>query len=319
MRIRPTRPPSPATPAAPTDERHDHDRGLSFDLQTLMARRQALKLMGGAGVVAALAGCGVATETSTSPSTTAATTASTAGTSAPSTSTTLGTTTSTAGAAATSTAAATVESADTVIPEETAGPYPGDGTNGPNVLTESGIVRSDIRSSFGGSTGTAEGIPLTIKLHLNDIANGGAPLVGAAVYAWHCTREGTYSMYSKDVADQNFLRGVQETDANGDVTFTSIFPAAYDGRWPHVHFEVYPTVAEATSAGTPTITSQLAFPADAASAVYATTGYEASVRNLAQTSLTKDMVFGNDGGVHQLATMSGSVTDGYTAVLAVGV
>lgn len=38
------------------------------------------------------------------------------------------------------------------IPDETAGPYPGDGSNGPNVLAESGIVRSDITSSFGSST-----------------------------------------------------------------------------------------------------------------------------------------------------------------------
>lgn len=45
------------------------------------------------------------------------------------------------------------------IPEETAGPYPGDGTDGPNVLTESGVVRSDIRSSFGSLTGTAQGVP----------------------------------------------------------------------------------------------------------------------------------------------------------------
>ena len=42
-----------------------------------------------------------------------------------------------------------VDVADGEIPEETAGPYPGDGSNGVNVLSESGIVRSDITSSFG--------------------------------------------------------------------------------------------------------------------------------------------------------------------------
>jgi len=30
-------------------------------------------------------------------------------------------------------------------------------------------------------------------------------------------------------------------------------------------------------------------------------------------------VFGNDGGVHQLATMSGSTSGGYTAQLTIGV
>lgn len=52
------------------------------------------------------------------------------------------------------------------IPEETAGPYPGDGSNGANALVLAGIVRNDIRSSIAGSTGTAAGVPLTVKLTL---------------------------------------------------------------------------------------------------------------------------------------------------------
>ncbi len=50
----------------------------------------------------------------------------------------------------------TSDTANGELPEETAGPYPGDGSNGANVLTESGIVRSDITSSFGSSTTRAE-------------------------------------------------------------------------------------------------------------------------------------------------------------------
>src|SRR4051812_14186952 len=52
------------------------------------------------------------------------------------------------------------------IPSETAGPYPGDGTNGANALALSGIVRSDIRSSLGSASGVAQGVPLTVKLRL---------------------------------------------------------------------------------------------------------------------------------------------------------
>jgi protocatechuate 3,4-dioxygenase beta subunit len=204
------------------------------------------------------------------------------------------------------------------IPEETAGPYPGDGSNGPNVLTESGIVRRDITSSFGSSSGTAEGAPLTISMKIVDASTGSAK-AGAAVYVWHCTREGGYSLYSQGVTDQNFLRGVQETAGDGTVTFTSIFPAAYSGRWPHIHFEVYDSLDTATAAGTMLATSQIALPKDICDEVYATSGYEQSVQNLAQTSLTSDMVFGDDGGIHQLATMSGSVDDGLTAQLTVGV
>jgi hypothetical protein len=40
------------------------------------------------------------------------------------------------------------------IPTETAGPFPGDGSNGANVLNQVGVVRSDIRSSFAGLSGS---------------------------------------------------------------------------------------------------------------------------------------------------------------------
>ena len=119
------------------------------------------------------------------------------------------------------------------IPEETNGPYPADGSNGKNVLTESGVVRSDIRSSFGSSTTTAEGVPTTINFQVLDTATG-QPVEGAAVYVWHCDRDGNYSMYSNGVTGENYLRGVQPTDADGMASFTSIYPACYSGRWPHV-------------------------------------------------------------------------------------
>ena len=94
-------------------------------------------------------------------------------------------------------------------------------------------------------------MPLTVNLQILDNANGCTPLAGAAVYMWHCDIDGRYSLYSQAATDENYLRGVQEADSDGRVTFTSIFPAAYSGRWPHIHFEVYPSLTEATSAGTP--------------------------------------------------------------------
>jgi protocatechuate 3,4-dioxygenase beta subunit len=125
-------------------------------------------------------------------------------------------------------------------------------------------------------------------------------------------------MYSQAIADQNYLRGVQEADEAGLVRFVSIFPGAYAGRWPHVHFEVYASLAEATAAGDPVKTSQLAFPEDVCETVYATDGYGTSIRNLAQTSLETDNVF-SDGYQQQLATVSGDVDSGYTASLTVPV
>ena len=132
------------------------------------------------------------------------------------------------------------------IPQETAGPYPGDGSNGPNVLGLTGVVRSDIRSSFAGLSGTADGVPLTLVLTIVSSSTC-APLAGQAVYLWHCDRPGRYSLYSSGVTNQNYLRGVQEADGSGVVTFTTIFPGCYAGRWPHIHFEVYPSLAAARS------------------------------------------------------------------------
>jgi protocatechuate 3,4-dioxygenase beta subunit len=206
-----------------------------------------------------------------------------------------------------------------VIPEETAGPFPGDGSNGPDVLSQSGVIRSDIRSSFGGSTDTAEGVPLTVTLTVVSASDACAPLAGYAVYLWHCDREGRYSLYSPGVTDQNYLRGVQETDTNGQVTFATIFPGCYAGRWPHIHFEVYPSLAAATDEANKIATSQLALPEATCDEVYATTGYESSVTNLQGVSLTSDNVFGEDGAESQLATTSGTVADGYTATLRVPV
>ena len=265
----------------------DHDRGLGFDLLVLN-RRRALTLLGGAGLIA-LVGCGSGDKESS------------------------GSTTTGAGNDGT---AADPSGGCTPIPEETAGPYPGDGTNGPNALAEDGIVRSDITSSFGSASGVAEGIPLTIDLTVVDSGDGCAAMAGAAVYLWHCDREGNYSMYSRGVTEENYLRGLQEADGDGKVTFTSIFPGAYSGRWPHIHFEVYAGVDDATGGGDPVVTSQLALPDGACQEAYAAEGYEDSVENLASTSLERDNVF-SDGSGQQLAVVEGSAADGYTASLTV--
>jgi len=79
------------------------------------------------------------------------------------------------------------------VPEETAGPYPADSSNGPNVLNQTGVVRNDIRTSFAGLSGTADGIPLTIALTIVSETTC-APLSNYAVYLWHCDRAGNYSL-----------------------------------------------------------------------------------------------------------------------------
>jgi len=272
-----------------------------------MDRRRVIKLIGSAGLGAGLLavfGCGDDNEPAAQQTTQASTATS-------------GTRTRTPTAVPGTATTAANATCDT-IPEETAGPFPGDGSNGPNALTESGVVRSDIRSSFGSAAGVAEGVPLTIKT-VEDKAKGCARLAGAAVYVWHCDREGRYSLYSQGVTNENYLRGIQVTDDAGLVTFSSIFPACYSGRWPHIHFEVYPSVDTATNSANTIATSQIALPQDACATVFTTDGYSQSVRNLSQVTLNSDNVFGDDGGVHQLGKVTGSVAQGFVVELTVPV
>ena len=182
---------------------HDHDHGLAHDLETLTAgmqrRRRALRWLVGAGALPAagalsLLGCGGSDDEVVSSS-------DDSGTGTPGTGTT----------------------SCSLIPEETAGPFPGDGSNNSssglaNALALTGIVRSDIRSSIAGATGTAEGVLLTVKLKLVNTASSCADLSGYAIYIWHCDRDGLYSMYNAGVTDENYLRGVQPTDSSGVAT-----------------------------------------------------------------------------------------------------
>ena len=271
----------------------EEDRGLVYDVRTLVSRRSALGLFGALGAGALVAGCG-------------------------------GTTGTSASSAAPPRPPSTSSSSSVVVggPHRGAGrdrrPVPGRRLQRRRRPRRLGHRPLRHPPSFGSSTTTAEGVPLTIRLTVRD-ASTGSVKKGAAVYLWHCNRDGAYSLYAQGLEGENYLRGVQSVDADGTAEFTSIYPAAYDGRWPHIHFEVYEDVDNATSSGPIVKTSQIALPRETCEAVYATSGYEQSVANLARTSLTSDMVFGDDGGIHQIASMQGDVTSGYTAALTIAV
>ncbi|QIL78550.1 intradiol ring-cleavage dioxygenase [Diaphorobacter sp. HDW4A] len=301
-------------------DQHDHDGGLQQDLivDALRDPRRRM-LLGGliaSGTVALIGGCGGGTDSTTdSSSSTTTTTGTTTGTSTDTTTTT-------------NTDTSTTTSSCIADPQETEGPYPGDGSNSSNgavanVLALSGVVRSDIRSSFGSATGTAQGVPLTLTISVVNSNASCAALEGYAIYIWHCTRDGTYTLYSNDVLKENYLRGVQVTDSKGQVTFETIFPACYSGRWPHIHFEIYPSLAKATSYKNKILTSQMALPKDICTTVFNNaTGYSASVRNLSQVTIASDNVFGDNTAAQiaqQTPTLEGSVAKGYTGTIVIGV
>jgi protocatechuate 3,4-dioxygenase beta subunit len=268
-------------------------------------RRHALRWLGALGL-SACGGGGDEDDTSTN------------------TTTTTGSTTSGSGSSSGSSSSGTTVTSCSAIPEETAGPYPGDGSNTANgsvanALALSGIVRSDITGSIAGASGVAAGVPLKVVLTLVNSAGACASLEGFAIYLWHCDRLGRYSMYSSGVTGENYLRGVQATDANGQVSFTTIFPGCYDGRVPHMHFEIFRSLSTATGWSNKLRTSQLTFPTDVCQTVYASAdGYTNSAANFARISFSSDNVF-SDGVSLQLTSVTGSVSAGYEARLTVAI
>jgi protocatechuate 3,4-dioxygenase beta subunit len=301
-----------------SDTEEDHAHGLMNDMHALekigLGRRRALMWFASAGTMATVAACGDGSGSSSSSS--SASSASSSSSSASSSSSSTSSSSSSSGSCV----------ADSV---ETNGPYPADGTNTSagatsNVLTVSGIVRSDIRSSFISSTTTASGVQVTLTLTLVNVNSSCAPISGAAIYVWHCDAAGLYSLYSSGVTTESYLRGVQVTDSNGQVTFTTIYPACYSGRWPHVHFEVFLGGLGTSPKGTTSsLISQLAMPAAINTVIFnGDSRYSASISNYSKISLSSDNVFGDNSAAvlaQQTPTMSGSIADGYTATATIGI
>lgn len=191
-----------------------------------------------------------------------------------------------------------------LTPEETAGPYP----LFSDIASASTYMREDITE---GKTG----VPLQLLLTFVNVNDSCAPITDALIYTWHCDKDGVYSGYSQpggNTVGETFCRGVQMTDSTGLVRFTTIYPGWYSGRITHVHFRAYlGTSLQATS--------QLAFPQDITTSVYASSLYAARGQNTSVTSFSADNVF-SDGEQYQLCTITENATiGGYDAALTVGI
>ena len=210
------------------------------------------------------------------------------GSSPTSPSTSSGTSTSTGG---------TTSGACAATPSETAGPYP-DRTGMINGAT---YYRQDV-------TEGKLGLPLTLALTVVNVNNACSPIANATVEIWHCDAAGNYSEYGNSTG-QTFLRGLQRSDADGKVTFNTIYPGWYQGRATHIHLEVFVNGASVK-------TTQIAFPESITAAVYSSGVYASRGQN--PTTNSRDTVFA-EGVNDELATMSGSAASGYTASLTIGV
>ncbi len=264
-----------------------------------MGRRQALLLLTGASAAALLSACGGSDDTTPAPTPSPTPAPGPSPTPAPT------------GCA--------------VTKAEGAGPFPADGTNvapgaTSNVLTQNGVVRADVRASFVGSTTAATGVPVALTLTLVNTNAACAALAGYAVYIYSADAQGRFSLY--DVPAQSYLRGVQVTNAAGQVTFTTLIPGVDTGRYPRFYIQVFPTAASATSGTQAVFTTQLILPASVAQSVYTdTTNYPGQAARFAAVSLTGDPAFGDNTTAENAAltpSFSGGVGSGFTAMLTIG-
>lgn len=196
-------------------------------------------------------------------------------------------------------------------PSEMAGPFPADGSNRAhgtlaNVLADSGIVRRDMRRNLGDAGAPAEGVKLRLALTLISVGSSCTPLADHAIYLWHCDAAGQYSVY--ELPDLTYLRAVGVSSSAGTVEFETIVPGCYSGRYPHMHFEVYPNLTTAVDYRNRLLTSQLAVPAEACRAVYETDpAYRQSKSNFKNVSLRQDGIF-RDNTPRQLAAQTLSMS-----------
>lgn len=183
----------------------------------------------------------------------------------------------------------------TVTNAETEGPFP--------IKNPSSLVMQDITSD-------RKGVPMTVKITIKNKNSSCAVLKDAIVDIWHCDADGNYSEYggtnmqSTNYTSVHFLRGRQTTDSSGLVTFKTIFPGWYSSRAVHIHVHIY------NSSGKSLLVTQIAFPAAVCDTVF-TTATSIYKKGKADTTNEKDNVFG-DGYTNELASISGSVADGYT-------
>ena len=178
-----------------------------------------------------------------------------------------------------------------------------------------GPLRANIREDCSGA-------PLDLRMQVKDAGNG-RPLPGIRVDIWHSDARWYYSGYDNNpdhqpenvqfqspINDETYLRGAQETDADGYVMFRTIYPGWYPGRTVHIHFRAF------TSEGR-LIASQLYFPDEVSDTVFESEPY--SARGPRRTTNANDSVGRDDVALQALMGRLTSNDDGYVVSLTVGV
>ncbi|HZN14021.1 MAG TPA: intradiol ring-cleavage dioxygenase [Acidimicrobiales bacterium] len=176
-----------------------------------------------------------------------------------------------------------------LAPEMTEGPY----------YISGEAVRGDI-------TEGKPGVPLQLNLTVVD-ASTCRPIPDAVVEIWHADASGDYSGFGNGASSRTFLRGAQNANADGLVTFKTIYPGWYQGRATHIHLK-------ARVNGT-THTTQLFFNEADNNAVYSQSAYAGHQGT--RTMNSQDGIY-SGGGSKTIVPLTASGA-GYAGSLSLGV
>jgi protocatechuate 3,4-dioxygenase beta subunit len=210
-----------------------------------------------------------------------------------------------------------------LTPELTEGPF----------FVNGNLVRTDI-------TQDRAGVPLSLKINVVD-PDSCTAIENAAVDIWHCDALGYYSGVAGNQPGQGdpvpddidsiptdtFLRGVQLTDADGNVMFDTIYPGWYSGRAIHIHMKVYAggdvdQTSDTYAGGHTSHTGQLFFDEETNDLVFAHEPY--STRVTTRLANNDDSILGDHedepGFMLDLAHIDpDDITKGVTGTITVGV
>jgi protocatechuate 3,4-dioxygenase beta subunit len=174
-------------------------------------------------------------------------------------------------------------------------------TEGPYYL-DLDLVRRDIR-------GGRNGVPLTLRFAVVN-ATTCRTIKNAAVELWHADASGAYSGVGG--TGGTWLRGIQRTNARGQVRFETIFPGWYPGRTPHIHMKVFVS-------GNEIHTGQVFFPTAVMKSVYGHGSYAA--RGTVNSANASDGIYrqAGDRAVLGMRRKGDSTSEGYIGSLTIGV
>jgi protocatechuate 3,4-dioxygenase beta subunit len=190
-----------------------------------------------------------------------------------------------------------------LTPEQEEGPF----------YVDLGKVRADLVEG-------QEGVPLDLTIRVIDHERC-VPVANAAVDIWQCNADGVYSEeQSEETVGQEYLRGIQFTDSDGDAELQTIYPGHYAGRATHIHVKVHiggKRTKTAYRGGHVTHTGQIFFNEGVTNSVYATSPYDTG--RVARVPNAQDRVYTQQGGKRSMPKLAGSVGAGITAKIALGI